>query len=182
MEPNEKAKVLKLFESYEKALQSNIGLTNSFSFEGGTCGWAGNMLTAGTARIETFKIYDIAPDDTVYVYSIDNVNQYLDASAASSKLTKRVAGKVTRDSDGKVIRTTVKTPERTLVTDCTVYSKVSFPAKAPGIVNLENEVKDEVSAETKDYLDGKMRVTSSSTTSLKASDAFDSLNGNGWFN
>jgi len=38
-----------------------------------------------------------------------------------------------------------------------------------------------IDADSKDYLEGKMRVSTSSTTSLKTSDAFKDLNGNGWF-
>ena len=126
MNAKEKAKVGKLFESYEKVLQSNVGLDESFTFKGGTCGWAGDMLASGTAVIDTFVIYDIAPDDTVYSYEISAVESYKTASEIQTKIKKRVAGSVTRDSNGDVNSTTAKTPENTLVTDCTVYSKVSF--------------------------------------------------------
>lgn len=181
MNAKEKAKVGKLFESYEKVLQSNVGLDESFTFKGGTCGWAGDMLASGTAVIDTFVIYDIALDDTVYSYEISAVESYKTASEIQTKIKKRVAGSVTRDSNGDVNSTTAKTPENTLVTDCTVYSKVSFPVKASSIANLSDGNMEGIDADSKDYLEGKMRVSTSSTTSLKTSDAFKDLNGNGWF-
>lgn len=181
MTANEKAKVGKLFESYEKTLQSNIGLDDTFTFKGGTCGWAGDMLASGTVVIDMFIIYDIAPDNTVYEYKIDNIGSYTSASGVQEKIKKRVAGTVTTDADGNVTASSIRTPERTLITDCTVYSKVSFPVKAPGIVNLDHGDEEGIDADSKDFIDGKMRVSTSSTTSLKTSTSFDGLNGNGWF-
>lgn len=181
MNHDEVTKVSKLFESYEKVLQSNIGLDDTFTFKGGTCGWAGDMLASGTVKIDVFQIYDIAPDNTVYMYEITDVSSHLTASAVQGKIKKSVAGTITKDADGNVISTSVRTPENTLVTDCTIYSKVSFPVKASGIANLEDGNIEGIDADSKNYIEGKMRVSSSSTTSLKTSTAFDDLNGNGWF-
>lgn len=181
MNTSEETRVGKLFESYEKTLQSNIGLDNTFAFKGGTCGWAGNIVTSGTVEIDMFLIYDIAPDNTVYAYEINNVKSYQSASAIQTKIKKRVAGKVTKDAEGNVTGTTVRTPENTLVTDCTVYSKVSFPVKASDIASLNDGKMDENDADNQEYLDGKMRVSTSATTSLKTGTAFEDLDGNGWF-
>lgn len=181
MNSAEKEKVGKLFESYERSLQSNVGLNDSFQFSGGTCGWAANFISSDSAVIDTFLIYDVAPDDTIYVYEISDVKGYLSAKKAEDKVTKRVAGHITRDSAKKITGSSARTPENTLITDCTVYSKVSFPVKTPGIANLGYVKEEDIDADAKDFMDSKMRVSSSATTSLKSSTAFEDLNGNGWF-
>lgn len=175
----EKYKVQTLFQSYEKALQSNVGLDNDFNFRGGSCGWASNLMTSGTLTIDTFIIYDIAPDDTIYEYKITGVNKY----KSSPTVSKSVAGTLLRNASGKIIGTTAKTPENILVTDCTVYSSVSFPVRAPGIASMDwvNYTDVRSDAEMAEFIDGNKRVSKSSTTSLKTSDSFEELNGNGWF-
>ena len=173
------AKVRSLFRSYEKVLQSNVGLNDDFSFSGGSCGWASNMLASGNLVIDEFIIYDIAPDDTVYAYKISGIGLYTETPT----VTRSVAGSLTRDLSGKISGTTAKTPENTLVTDCTVYSKVSFPMSPPGIVNMTwvDYSDARTDPDTADFLDGNKRVSRSSTTSLKTSDSFQELNGNGWY-
>lgn len=44
------------------------------------------MLASGTAVIDTFVIYDIAPDDTVYSYEISAVESYKTASKYRQRL------------------------------------------------------------------------------------------------
>ena len=173
----ERNKVQSLFEIYERVLQSNIGLNNDFSFQGGTCGWASNILASGGLTIDDFIIYDIAPDDTIYAYRIYDVSNY----TVSPSVSKNVAGKLTRDAGGNITGTNVRTPENILVTDCTLYTSISFPMEAPGITRFPwvnyNTLEDGV----KEFINGEKRASTSSTTSLKTSNAFGNLNGNGWF-
>ena len=56
---DEKEVVQNRFTLYERALCENIGLTDSFNFDGGSCGWAANYTIEGTLLIDEFKIYEI---------------------------------------------------------------------------------------------------------------------------
>lgn len=166
--------VQKRFVTYEKTLQSNIGLTDGFSFQGGTCGWAAGQIVAtknengvnkkGTLIIDSFIIYDIT-ETNVYAYEVTNVTDYTETPA----INKTLAGTVTRDSGGKVVSTTAFTPEGIEVVTPTVYSKVSFPIAPPKIVHFEwvdySSVKS--NPEVAEYINGDKWVSKTSTTSIK---------------
>lgn len=113
---DERSIVQNRFSTYEQALCENIGLTNSFSFDGGSCGWAANYTIEGTLRIDEFKIYEIK-NNKVYSYTVKNINSLTSAPTVTKKL----------EGDSGL----VSTPNGVKITEyATVYSRISFQPKA----------------------------------------------------
>jgi len=169
--------VRKRFETFEKTLQSNIGLKDDFSFSGGTCGWAANQIVArkevngkyekGTLTIDSFVIYDIA-GDTVYAYEISNVTQFINNDDII--ITKTIAGSVSeRNINNQVVSSTAFTKEGIMITTPTVFSEVSFLIEPPRIVDFEwvDYSSVESDPEIAEYIRGEKRVSRTSTTSIK---------------
>lgn len=139
---------------YTTALKQNLGLDDSFRFlSGGPAGFAVNQFIGGysggnnpvdkKAVINQFSIYDIVLDKSTSEYAIVEYTAY-DIMGADTLLTSgQIQKTVYRDGIGCTITlnpdletlnsSTVSTPDRTLVLNPTVYSKVSFRLKAPSI-------------------------------------------------
>lgn len=187
----EKSSFDETFTLWEDALTKNVGLTDTFEFSGGTCGWAGNVLASGSVRIDEFALYDLAFSDydhetgqTTYVvmkYTVENVEGYTTSpNVNKTQLTDSYgnAAIIIRDGNGNLVSTTAMA-EGKLISGPTLHTEISFPVKAAlGLVRMNNFVDDdknvltdtdgtELSEDVKTYINGDQRIVKSSTTSLK---------------
>lgn len=160
----EQSIMIQRFISFEKSLQSNVGLKDDFSFQGGTCGWAADFIgdnkNAKRFAIDSFIVYDIV-DNNVVSYSISNVSAY----TARPVITKAVVGSVTKGPNNKVITSTAKTPENVVIKEPTIYAKVSFPVKEASIFADPTWVGPELASQSSSR---SFRVSKSSTTKIKS--------------
>ena len=179
---DEKTMVQKRFVTFEKALMSNVGLKSDadFTFSGGTCGWSAGMLASGSLIIDEFTIYELT-ETKVYAYTISNITGYTETPTVYKILCN---GTITR-TNGKVTGSTVYAADGTLITDPTIYSKVSFPVEPPGFINVNFVDMSTVTpgSEIDQFIKGTKRVSKDSVTSLKIGkdSIFNAVNGNGWF-
>lgn len=164
----EKENVIKHFVKFENALQTNVGLDDTFMFSGGTCGWGAGFISNTNQprvfQIDQYTIYEII-DNTIVSYNIENVSR----RTLDPPIVKKVEGTVTRDPDGKVIDSTVYTPGNHKVVDPTIYVSTSFPIR-PLALFSSGEWLDQTGITDPDmqkYLAGTLRVSKSSTTSIK---------------
>ena len=158
----EKTIVIKRFISFEKALKSNVGLTNDFTFRGGTCGWAADFIedNGKTPKftIDEFILYDFA-DNTVVSYTAKDITSYTETPT----FQKNTVGTVIRGDNDKVIKSTAYTPEGYEIKEPTIYVKVSFPVKTASIFNDPSFVSEDVASQ-----DHTFRVSKSSTTNIRS--------------
>jgi len=179
---DEEQMVRKRFVAFEKALMSNVGLKSdaTFVFSGGTCGWSAGLLSSGPLIIDEFTIYELT-ETKVYAYTINNITGF----TTTPNINKRLcSGAITR-TNGKVSGSTVYTTNGTLITDPTIYAKVSFPVEPPGFINTSLMDTSTITpgSEIDQFINGTKRVSKDSVTSLKIGkdNLFNAVNGNGWF-
>ena len=161
MSAEENIQVTKRFIAYEKALEDNVGLTNSFAFKGGTCGWAADFISNGGLQIDRFIVYDViggTDGDTIVAYDISNaVTSYTENPVFSKYVVGKIGDPLTVTPDGEPV-------------GCpTIYSKVSFPLKSATLFQSSffTDTKKITSQDDKDYANGDKRVSRSSTTGIK---------------
>jgi len=172
---DEENMVRKRFATFEKTLQSNIGLREDFTFEGGTCGWAANLLVAnkivdglevpGSLIIDSFIIYEIV-NTNVYSYTVSNITEYTSLPIVN----KSLVGTVTKDTNNNILTSTATTPEGTPIMCPTIYATASFPIEPPGFANLDWVDYESVTGdeEIANFVKGGKYVSRSSTTGLKS--------------
>lgn len=151
----------KRFITYEKALQDNVGLTDSFSFQGGTCGWAANFISSGNMRIDRFIVYDVIGGrngNTIVAY---DMNHAVTSYTESPVFTKYIVGRI---GDSQTV-----TPGGNIVDCPTIYSEVSFPLQSAGMFRSSFFTNPEQinSQEDVDYINGRKRVSRSSVTGIR---------------
>lgn len=168
------------FKDWEEVLQNNVGLTDNFAFSGGTCGWAGNILASGTARVDRYSLYDLVLNNVdsegryhynVVCYETKNVTKYTTNPQIKKTQVKTNgrAAEIIRDKDGNIVSSNV-TAEGVTITGPVLHTEVSFPIKAPlGLTNTAFS-PDSYDNSTQTFISGNMRVKKSSTTSLETGD------------
>ena len=158
----ERSEVLKKYTIFQTALMENIGLDNEFNFKGGTCGWAGDFISSGPLKLDSFTIYEVI-NNHVYAYEINDIG----AKNISPAITKSSCGNVgiakTKEfisSDGRKITKEITQP--------IILAKVEFPANTGFLINsIYKLLYDEESVEG---INNELIVSKYSITELKSNE------------